>query len=822
MTLRAHVPALVASLAATASAVACAPRLPMDWRGTDVLTEAPPRPPRAIGGVTLSDADYEQFVNWGEEWFRYGVFGTERAITDVAGVMMGTVEVPCGGDALPDCYTEEPVLRYYAKALDKLDGVEGNLFTGNGGKDGPGFTNDLVIEFPPGARLYGGVPVPEQVHTGLDVDAGDAWPIGVGAVPVTGPDADLAWLPQPSALGVGPAPEGRVRFRLSCAMCHYSLDVDADGEEDIHSTKIGEPTPGSPYSPQDGWGVGNQDMAIGWIVALSANPLLLAPVFSGPIGPKEPEAPIEWMRWVRDNYVGSREAVLRDVVVGMIQQPRGYADVTPNARFDTQQIPSLYTWHNWASNSDGAVPDATDRNNIVWAGTLDFTGLIGTCAERAGSVKLPWDEPTVLQELPCATLVDMMTRYSPAGIGNPAGLPALKADILGESDGVPGIIPPDEVFVMFGSPTLPKEIYEHPANVAGNRQREFADFGGDAKWRSSEMALLGIRLRTPDHLRKELDLDAVAKRYPALNMDDFVNQCVNLMLDWMEPPPNVSPLLAASKALVPTGHAVFREAGCEQCHRGPFGTDNVIHPVSSDPTVQFGLPRATTTAGWRVLDRASGPAIGTNPERTLDGRNLRRLVSPPYDPATGLPYRAGGPLPGLLSVQLNGYKSTTLRNLWVTAPYLHEGSVGVGLEPGTDPGTDLRALLARAGSPEVIYGMGEMLGRRERDHANVARPNAALSLQALVLKSERERVVAANHRPTMSVTRGGTWRESPNDPARELMSMDELGSYATGHDFYLDDQPGGEKVTALVAWLLAQDDCPRALPGDDASKACSW
>ena len=106
---------------------------------------------------------------WGEDFFRGGVVENERATTDIAGVFLGTVEVPCVGSSDPTCFTEEPVLHYYVQALDALDGVSGNLFQGNGGPDGTGFTNDLVLRFPKGTRLHGAIPVPEEVHTGLDV-----------------------------------------------------------------------------------------------------------------------------------------------------------------------------------------------------------------------------------------------------------------------------------------------------------------------------------------------------------------------------------------------------------------------------------------------------------------------------------------------------------------------------------------------------------------------------------------------------------------------------------------------------------------------------
>ena len=36
-------------------------------------------------------------------------------------------------------------------------------------------------------------------------------------------------------------------------------------------------------------------------------------------------------------------------------------------------------------NSDGALENASDRNNVVWTGSIDFTGLVGLAADRAGS-----------------------------------------------------------------------------------------------------------------------------------------------------------------------------------------------------------------------------------------------------------------------------------------------------------------------------------------------------------------------------------------------------------------------------------------------------
>jgi hypothetical protein len=800
----------------------CAVRGPTDWGNYNVLTDVPPRAPRTVGGVAVSDADYEQIVRWGEGWFRDGVIETERATTDIAGMMMGTVQVPCAGSADPNCYTDEPVLRYYVQALDALDGVSGNLFTGNGGPNGSGFTNDLVLKFPPGTKLHGSIPVPEQVHTGLDVDAGAAWPIGLNAFPVTGDDAKLAYLPEPSKLGVGPAPEGKVRFRLSCALCHYSLDIDMDGKPDIRSTVIGQQTPGSPWKPEDSWGVGNQDLHIGWMLALSANPLLLSTVFSGPIGPDDPDnAPTTWMTWVRENYQAHPRDALREVAIGMILQPRGYADVAADGRFNTNQLPNLYTWRTWPSNSDGVFANAEDRNNIVWTSTLDFTGLIGTCKERGGAVELPWERPSIYRALPCEDFADMMVRHSPAAKDDPARIPELVKNVLGTSDGVPGVVRNDDVFVISGSPTMPKEVYQHPDNVTYHRQRTPKDYGGDAQWRSNQLAVLGTRMRTPERVSRELGLDALIAKYPGLNKDEFVNNAVNVMLDWMRPPPNATPLLAASRDLVPEGRKVFEASGCGGCHRGPFGTDNQLHRISTDARVEFGLPRAPSTAGWRVLDRGAGPAINSEPQHAWDTRTLRRLTSPPFDPKTGQVYAQGGILQGLLKVQPVGYKSTPLLNLWASAPYLHDGGIGVAIAPeGAPAGTDLAALLSRAGSADLLYGMGPILSQREQHPGTGPFPNAALSLQALLLSSERERVLAGNKQQVIPVAAGSTYRPNGDAPPRTTVSMVELGAAGIGHEFWVDDVPGGKKITALVAYLLSLDDCPRALPGDPADKAC--
>ena len=136
----------------------------------DVLHRIPECAPQRLAERPVDAADYAQFVAWGADWFRNETFGGEKSVTDVMGILDGVVDVPCqepGAGA--NCYRQQRVFPLFVAALDDLDGVRGNLFTGNG----QGFTSDLVIRFPQGARLYGTIPVPETVHTGLDVEAGD-------------------------------------------------------------------------------------------------------------------------------------------------------------------------------------------------------------------------------------------------------------------------------------------------------------------------------------------------------------------------------------------------------------------------------------------------------------------------------------------------------------------------------------------------------------------------------------------------------------------------------------------------------------------------
>ena len=317
----------------------CAGRPARDWGSFDILRDPVLPPELRIQGKEISPEDYAELRRLGEGWFRTGAFGNERSISDVMGVFQAIVDFPCADGSAPGCRKERPILPFVLAAVDALDGVEGNLFQGNGGPTGAGYTSDLVIRFPRGTTLSG-VPVPEELHSGLDIEAGEVLPIGIDWVPVSTEEGlQKPYLPELTGWGYEGAPEGKVRFRLACAACHYSLDVDADGKADIRSTKLDNPTPGSPYQPEHGWGVGNQDIAIGWLFSMSSNPLVGSLLLAGALGQPGSEPSIAYLDWLMATYKSNPKLATQEVIAGMLAQPRGYADVTTDGIYNPTQLP---------------------------------------------------------------------------------------------------------------------------------------------------------------------------------------------------------------------------------------------------------------------------------------------------------------------------------------------------------------------------------------------------------------------------------------------------------------------------------------------------
>jgi hypothetical protein len=746
-----------------------------DWGDYNVLTQKPERRgPPVYNGKQVPYDEYLHWINWGEEWFRGETFGNERLWTDVIGVFNGLIDVPAAAGASKS----EPFMKYFLQAIDELDGVRGNLYTGNG----QGYTNDLVVSLPPGSMLDKTIPIPEKLHTGLDVEAGSAWPLGVVPVRAPAEDENLPYLVDPAVYaggtdGIGALPGGgKFRVGLSCAICHYSLDIDWDGKPDLKWARLSQPTQGSPYKPQDAWAIGNQDIHLGWVFALARNTIAGFET-SGPINKTAVEDGRAFADWVKANYDDPKkyEEVKREVDRGLIVFPRGYADDTPDGLHDPLQFPSLFTHMNWPYNYDGVMVNASDRNNNVWTVGLDLSQLVALCNNRGGaSAKLAfWEAKGFYTNLSAEDYADIVVRYSPAGENNPAMRQKLRDDILGDSDGMPGMLRNDSMVLIKGVPgAVPKNVFDNPDNQKFNRYREPKDFGVDGKERGPMTGLLGTRVISTPEIREKYKIKELEGRY-GLNGDEFVTEAVSMMLDWVEPPPNLSPLLANARqaGLVQKGYDLFKSEGCAKCHSGPYLTDNLI---------------------VRQED------IGTDDAREQATKLIQSLLSPEYDPSTGLAVSGGvfGFISNLFGGKRPGYKSVTLRYLWGSAPYLHDGGVGVAVRPGKMAGDDLQTLL-RMPNEDKIYGMGQILAEREAHPETWLRPNAALSLQAILLNQERTRVTDANKTPSY-----------PVPGSAERLAMTSMRIQGVGHEFWLKDEPGGDKVTALVAFLLALDDDP--------------
>jgi len=755
---------------------ACNPKYgPREWGDFNVLTSKAPRPtPPVFNKKTVPYDEYLKWVYWGEEWFRGETFGNERVWTDLVGFLNGTVDIPEGAN-----WKSEPVFKYFVQSLDALDGVRGNLYSGNGG----GYTHDLVIAFPPGARLDKTFPIPEKLHTGLDVEAGSAWPLGLVPFEVAPEEAHLPYLLDPSKYssgpeGVGPVPGvGKFRAGLTCALCHYSLDVDWDGKTDLRSAKPNEPTPGSPYQPQHAWALGNQDLALGWIFALAANTVagFENSARPGKVALKDAR---EWAKWVLDNYEKNSEEVKREVDRGLLMFPRGYADDTPDGLHNPLQFPLLFTHLNWPFNYDGVMLNAADRNNNVWTNGIDPTQLVALCNNRGGKTAkiMFWAEQGMYSTITAEQYADIFVAHAPAVRHDPSQREKLRNDMLGFSDGVPGMLRNDGMALISGVPgALPKEVRNHPDNKKFQRMHKPKEFGSDGKKRGAMVGLLGTRVITTDAVRAQYKIAELEKEY-CLNGDEFVTEAISMMLDWVEPPPNLSPLLAKARTagLVEKGYELFQSQGCAQCHAGPVFSNNTIVPLKK---------------------------IGTNAARAEATAPLQTFLAPKYDPATGKAVSGGffGFFAKLFgkSKQKPGYKVVTLRYVWGSAPYLHDGSIGVALRAESRPvGDDLQALLAAA-AVDKIYGMGQILNEREAHPESYLRPDAALSLQALLLQPEREKVIAANRAAVLAV------------PGKdERIAMTQMQIEGIGHEFYIQDEPGGEIITPLIAFLLALDDEP--------------
>ena len=256
---------------------------------------------------------------------------------------------------------------------------------------------------------------------------------------------------------------------------------------------------------------------------------------------------------------------------------------------------------------------------------------------------------------------------------------------------------------------------------------------------------------------------------PASGTFMFAANAMAAFQNTLVPPPNRSAAnrLALESGSVERGARIFQQAECATCHMPPFFTDNQIHPIKE---------------------------IKTNPARAKSRLGLKGLLVPPqmYTLNTPVPVQSGAkvldvPTAGIASSPTSlpdgllpngGYKTTPLRGVYLSPPYLHDS--GVAVRAGAIAINNDQLTLTDPGGLGLTGTLSQGLSA-----------DAANSLRALVDRELRRQVIATNQA----------------DPRLVLSNLD-----GTGHRFYVDRKAGYslKDQTDLVNFLLALDDNPSA------------
>ena len=174
---------------------------------------------------------------------------------------------------------------------------------------------------------------------------------------------------------------------------------------------------------------------------------------------------------------------------------------------------------------------------------------------------------------------------------------------------------------------------------------------------------------------------------------------VNAMAAWQNTLVPPSAPIASDRQTIERGRRIFEQSKCTQCHDGPYLTNNRVlaaSEVGTDPSRAKALAKTSLvfskeTQVYPFTLKAplpDNPAVLDVPTADLDPQQL----------ALAWAHGTEG-----------GYKVPALRGLYWSAPYLHDGSVGISARPvrgpagetiqsgvsGFDPKESLRALIDR-------------------------------------------------------------------------------------------------------------------------------
>lgn len=269
-------------------------------------------------------------------------FGNEVYWTQILGLLNGKVEVN-GQDVA--------ILPVILQAIDGLDGVPGNLFTGNGGA----FTQNLILKLPENTTLDGAIKLPSgDFATGLQVAKGSPIPLGVVPVPVS---KDTPGALNPSKVDAN-YPDQNFNFGVSCSLCHEIV------------LKDGSRLPG----------MANTKLQIGAIFALASNSSALFPL--GGALPSDADPFKDGQPAFDSDGDGIIDSDKRADFERLIDEeflltPKGYFDVTLDGRTNPTQTPVNATNGNQPLLWDGlfASNKKGDTDNFVHSVLLDVTSL---------------------------------------------------------------------------------------------------------------------------------------------------------------------------------------------------------------------------------------------------------------------------------------------------------------------------------------------------------------------------------------------------------------------------------------------------------------
>ncbi|MEH2127108.1 di-heme oxidoredictase family protein [Nostoc sp.] len=526
-----------------------------------------------------------------------------------------------------------------------------------------------------GSRTF---PQGSVINTGLKVEKGGTFPIGLGITP---------------------------KIDISCAICHISLSNK--GERLL--------------------GVPNGEIATPLLIALAPNTAAgFARLNFNPLDPQY-KGNGKIILDSKGNKVElpdpeKFEKAFDDAVLDV---PFGHFESSPDGIRNTTQIPNIFTFKDHPYGTDGQFavgPFAglSTINNGVHSSEINLS------ADAQLSAKTLGIDPEV---------------YIGTFLQN-AATPSLRLP-----EGV--IVKPSEWL---------RKIAPNPTQAQLEDQIPAPGTGTYPNLRPSLFTYNGL-VFSPN-TQKPGDIASGPFLFAANAMSAFQNSLV--------PPANKTSenWQALNSNSVKRGAKVFEKANCATCHIPPFFTDNKIHPIDE---------------------------IRTNPARAQSRLGLSNLLVPPklYTFNTPVPIPASAevldvPTQGISDTPTTlpkgilpkgGYKTTSLRGLYLSAPYLHDG--GAAVRAGS-------LKVNSNGSFTVVNKNG--LGLSGTLSQGIP-ADPASSLRALVDRDLRSLVVKANKA----------------NPSLVRSNLD-----GTGHHFYVDRQSGfnSKQQADLINFLLALDDNP--------------